>query len=46
MALAFIAQTNGVEIARRVAAYAEYNGDFLDSSNDPWGRLIDNSKSA
>jgi hypothetical protein len=41
MALAFLAQKHGREAAQQVAAYAEYTGDFSDSHNDPWGKLID-----
>lgn len=41
MALAFIAKHHGKEVAHNVAAYAEYNGDYSDSRNDPWGSLID-----
>ncbi len=41
MALAFIAKHHGKDVAHDVAAYAEYNGDYSDSANDPWGRLID-----
>lgn len=45
MALAFVAKYNGQEVAQKVAAYAEYNGDFSDSKNDPWGSLIETSSS-
>lgn len=41
MALAFVKKYHGNDLANTVAAYAEYNGDFSDSRNDPWGKLLD-----
>jgi hypothetical protein len=41
MALAFIADSNGMETAEEVARYLEHSGDFKDADNDPFWHIID-----
>lgn len=41
MILFFLAQVLGEGAARKAAQFAEYNGQWQDPSNDPWGGLHD-----
>lgn len=38
MALAFIKEQHGPDVAERCATAAEYSGDYNDPENDPWGK--------
>ncbi len=40
MALAFIANLKGDDIAEEAARFAEYSGSWRDGEDDPWGRKL------